>query len=136
MRALIFVILISLVACAPEPFRAELPPAPEGLLNQEKFTQVMMDVQLLEATLKLKLIRKDDINDRVMGYYQQIWEKHNITEQQYRENLTYYVSQVEVIAEIYDSLEVRISREKGRIDSLKETKDVLDNLEKKRLRSK
>ena len=84
---LVLVFLLSLSSCDKKPDLNKVPPAPEKLMNEEKFTQVMVDVEILEATLKLKLIRKPDIRDRIMVYYDQIFDKHGITEKQFRDNL-------------------------------------------------
>jgi len=129
---LVITLFLSLVSCDKKPDLNKVPPAPVNLMTEEKFTQVMVDVEILEATLKLKLIRKSDIRDRILIYYDQIFEKHGITEKQFRDNLEFYNKQAARIAVIYDSLEVRLGRMKSELDLKPDTTDALENLKRKR----
>ena len=128
---LVLVFLLSLASCDKKPDLNKVPPAPEKLLSEEKFTQVMVDVEILEATLKLKLIRRPDIRDRIMVYYDQIFDKHGITEKQFRDNLEFYNKQAAKIAVIYDSVEVRLERMKADLELAPDTTNALGNRRRK-----
>ena len=124
---LVLVFLLSLTSCDKKPDLNKVPPAPEKLMNEEAFTQVMVDVEILEATLKLKLIRKPDIRDRIMVYYDQIFDRHGITEKQFRDNLEFYNKQAAKIAVIYDSVQVRLGRMKADLKLEPDTTNALGN---------
>ncbi len=117
MYRIAFVILILFSSCDGKPDIHRIPEAPADLLDQDKFTEILVDAELLEATLKLKLIRKKDINRRIPGFYDQIFEKHSISEEQFRSNFEFYSAQAQKLMEIYDSVEVRLVRRKTDLET-------------------
>lgn len=147
MRVIWIAIVILFMSCDGKPDIYAVPEEPADLLSQEKFTQVLMEMQLLEATLKLKLIRKNDIQERIPGYFEEVFEKFEVTEEQFRSSLAFYNGQPLKTTEIYDSIEQRLVRMKESIDHspLNQEKkkgldkeDIIndqDTLEKKRKRS-
>ncbi len=135
------VILFFLMSCDKKPDIYRIPEAPENLLSQEKYTQVLMEMQLLEATLKLKLIRKNDIQQRIPGYFEEIYEKFGVTEAEFKSSLEFYNQQPLKSAEIYDSIEQRLIRLTEHLkDSLQNSKitapiDAADTTQKKQKHS-
>jgi len=91
----------------------ELPSEPENLLSQEKVTQVMLDMQLLEAAIRIKLLRQKDLKTRTPGFFDQVLNKHNVTKEEFISSLEFYSAQHEKITAIYDSVEVRLIRMKN-----------------------
>ncbi len=130
-RLVIALFLLTLIGCDQKPDLNRVPPAPENLMTEEEFTQVMVDVEILEATLKLKLIRKPDLKDRILVYYDQIFEKNGITEKQFRDNLDFYTNQAVRIAVVYDSVQVRLSRMKKELEILTDSTDVQESPKRK-----
>ncbi|MFK7757037.1 MAG: DUF4296 domain-containing protein [Flavobacteriales bacterium] len=104
------------MSCDGKPDIYASPEAPTDLLSQEKYTQVLMEMQMLEATLKLKLIRKNDIQQRIPGYFEEIFDKHNVTEAQFKSSIDFYNAQPLKTAEVYDSIEQRLIRKKEALD--------------------
>jgi len=115
MRKLLLIPIL-FFSCDGKPDLDIIPEEPAELLTQEKFTEVMVDAHLLEATLKLKLIRKPDIKKRIPSFYQQVFEKHDITESVFKANFEFYSSQKQVLIDIYDSVEVRLRRMKDTLE--------------------
>jgi len=80
----------------------------------------MLDMQLVEATIRIKLLRKDNLRERTPGYYEQVLSKHDVTEKSFTESLEFYSAQHEKITAIYDSVEVRLGRMKRELDMIDE----------------
>lgn len=127
-------VVFFLCNCSGKPDVNQVPPEPNDLLSQEKITEVMVDMQLLEATVRLKLIRTKKLREKTPGYYDQVLEKHDITEENFKTSLDFYASQHEKITAIYDSVEVRLTRMKDEMDAHEKggkTKDIEDTSSKK-----
>lgn len=106
----------------------DIPPEPENLLSQEKFTEVMLDMQLLEASIRIKLLRQKGIRERTPGYFEQVFTKHQVKEKDFTSSLKFYAAQHEKITAIYDSVEVRLIRMKEEGDT-RQNPDLIDALE-------
>lgn len=117
MYRFLIVILLFITSCDGKPDIYETPPTPKNLIEQDKFTDILVDTQILEATLKLKLIRKKDINQRVLSFYDQIFEKHQVTEEAFRASFDFYALQAHKMVEVFDSAEVRLIRLKTELES-------------------
>jgi len=80
----------------------------DNVLEKEKFIEVLTDAQILESTLKLKLIRTPDLKERIPGFYQQVFDKHQTTETAFTESMNYYSANATELIEIWDSVEVSL----------------------------
>jgi hypothetical protein len=77
---------------------------PEGVMNKEKFTEVFTDIQLLEASMRQRFIRDEDPKLLYPIYYKQVFEKHEISEEEFKESLDYWSGQDHEMTGIYDSV--------------------------------
>ena len=75
---------------------------PEDILSEEKVSDVMVDMQILEATYNSRLLNLDDRNDRMKRYYDEIFEHHGISEKVFNESYTYYQDHPEQLELIYE----------------------------------
>ena len=53
--------------------------------------QVIKDLMLLEATYNTQLIRVKDKNERMVKYTEEIFNKHNISEEDFDSSYDYYI---------------------------------------------
>jgi hypothetical protein len=77
---------------------------PWGVLSHDEMVAVLFDVHLVEAAMKVvdaqaKRIEKQE-------YYNSVFEKHNITKQQFDKSLNWYSSKPHKLMAIYDDLKV------------------------------
>ena len=70
----------------------------------------MTDVQLLEATSRKKLIRDGDPKGRVSQFYGQLFDKHQITQEEFERTYRWWNSQPERMIEVYEKVLENLSR--------------------------
>jgi hypothetical protein len=100
MRVLAFMTILFLAACdEPAP---EVPP--EDILQLDKFTGVMIDVQLIEGMKihKLGPMRAKAPNMEAM--YAEIFEKHSISQEDFLRTYDYYKARPEKMEGIYEQV--------------------------------
>ena len=84
---------------------------PQKLLTEPEMVAIMADIQLMESDLNLRKTNGQDIKDRTVEYYGQLFEHHGITDSVFMENLRYYTRQPAVLERIMDSVVVRLTAE-------------------------
>lgn len=111
MRALaaIFFVLLMMGCSSPD---EEI--APDDLLAKDKFVEVMVDVQLLEAIRKQKMIREDDPTVKLASWYKEVFEKHSITEDQFTTTFTWYYGRPDEMILIYEEVFEQLSLLEGK----------------------
>ncbi|MDG1262092.1 MAG: DUF4296 domain-containing protein [Flavobacteriales bacterium] len=99
MKWLIPLIFLVLVACG-----EEQPEQPPGALDRAKFVQVLADIELIEGISKHKIIRNDDPETRIKGYYRDVFEKHQVSDSAFKITYDWYYSQPAEMLIIYDEV--------------------------------
>jgi hypothetical protein len=74
---------------------------PDNIMSKEKMTTVMLDVQLLEATMNLNTFSVDKVSAGGIVQISDILKKNNITKKQYDESFIFYTQHPELLTEIY-----------------------------------
>jgi hypothetical protein len=82
MRRILYIAFLVLASCGGGN-EEELPPVPE-----EKFVALLTDIRLLEGTYSVKF--RDVTRDELAAYYIQVFQKHGITEEEYKRSLMIY----------------------------------------------
>lgn len=106
MRNLIYIALVTFcVACAD----ANRSNHEEAVLDQERFTALLLDVRLLEASYATHYARVDSAQ-ALSGYYLKLFEKHQTTKDQFMRSYDHYASKQSELKVIEDSVVARLSR--------------------------
>lgn len=82
----------------------------EGVIEKEKFIELLTDVQIMEAMNQFIKNKETDYN--LDFSYQWIYEKYGITEDEFRSSVLYYTQDPETYEEIYDEVIIKISDKK------------------------
>ncbi|MEQ9299171.1 MAG: DUF4296 domain-containing protein [Cyclobacteriaceae bacterium] len=102
---LVVVLLVTLSSCKREVT------APENLLDKTRMVDVLIDIHLLEAKLDALSVDKDSSTVLYRAYEQQIFEKHQISSDLYRESYQWHFNHLHSLNDIYsivvDSLMLR-----------------------------
>jgi hypothetical protein len=98
---LLFVFLLFLVAACGEP-PAEVPPS--DVLDRSKFTDVMVDVQLIEGMKIHKLGPKRAKSPDMEAMYANIFQKHEVDKESFEKTYDYYKARPDEMELIYEQV--------------------------------
>ncbi len=100
---IIGLLLFSMAACQQEEQQ------PDYLWSEEKFVEVLTDVQMAEAIVRLGYNRLPDslyLNDSI---YSSAFDLNEVTKAEFDSNLNYYLDQPEQLEKMYDQVIVNLS---------------------------
>lgn len=78
---------------------------------------IMTDVQLIEGELNYRNSQGEMIEQRARDYYSQLFEHYNITDSIFRENITYYTQNQQLLQKVMDSVFARLSKKQTQSQS-------------------
>ncbi len=78
---------------------------PQDVLSKEEFIPVFLDVQILEATYKQRILQQVDQDSMMQHNYAYIFDKHNISRPQFESSFSWWASQPEEMSAIYDEID-------------------------------
>lgn len=104
-------VLMCLFGCAGQ----ESPPV--DLLQRAKFTEVLLEAQLIEARVNQESMidKKADVPD--MSYYAEMFKAQGVTEEEFRITYEWYVKHPEELKDIYNDV----------LSGLQERVDLVDS---------
>jgi hypothetical protein len=102
---LVIISIFSLVACAGSENKKRVAP-----IEKNKFTDVMVDVRLLEGTYTARYQRIDSTNGLMNSYYDQVFHKHQVTRKDFEDSYVTYSLDSKQMLEIEDSVLARLQR--------------------------
>jgi len=84
---------------------------PEGILNIEQMTSILIDVHIAEGKI-VELVQKPDTAAIIMRYFEdEIFMKHNVEREVYEKSFKYHLTNItslnDVYARVVDSLNLR-----------------------------
>ncbi len=78
------------------------------ILSQKKFSDLMVDVQLLEGHLNVNRVNQVFVMDSSKNYYKEVFNKYGISYEVYKENLKYYTARPDLLEEVYNKVEEKL----------------------------
>ena len=100
--------IILLVSCNQNKLNEDL------IVSEKKMIDVLFDVQISETYIvNSRSIKVKDINIDPEDHYKYIFEKHQITKEQFDESIKYYQEDLEKFKMLYDSVEKRLQKLKA-----------------------
>lgn len=94
--AIIIPVLLLVISCNQEI-------KPEGVLNESKLSEILVDVHLAEASIQL--INTADRDSIARGYYGHIFRIHEVKEAEFYASMEYYSANSKMMADIYTKTE-------------------------------
>jgi len=77
-------------------------PVPANILSKKVMIPIMVDVHIVEGARNGALILGD--TNGIEDYYAKIYEKHKITEKQFKESFAFYSANPSVFIPIYEAV--------------------------------
>lgn len=116
MKQVSFFLILVLVVLSSCLNKKEAVQPPENLIPREKMTEILYDVQLIEARHQRRLYDQgEQLRDMTLGYYTGLWEKHAISEEQFKVSYDYYMTTPKVMHDIWDEILQRLTREQSEV---------------------
>ena len=109
-KTLILSGMIILSSCSRE--KEEIP---SNIMPQKKMIEVLSDVHYTEETIQLKNLNYSDSTRKIAyGYYKEVFQKHQITPEQFKESFEWYKSHPEVMNDMYKEIITHLSEEQAK----------------------
>ncbi len=100
MRFLGAILLFSLAACSnPD----------EGYIEEDKFVEILADIHLADAMVSYELGKDMDALRNVQGYYSEVFQKHNITKEEFEKSYDHYSQDLRRMKSIFEKVQKRLS---------------------------
>jgi hypothetical protein len=101
-------ILILLGGCYPTHEENDTVP-PDDLIEVEKMVNIIAEVEIAESALRQKQNYGHEINRLKEEYYTAIFNKYEVTKDQFDRSLAFYKKDLETIDAIYEQVITRLS---------------------------
>lgn len=115
-----FMALVLLIACTSPETR------PEGVLDRERFKEVLLQAQLIEARANHELIVEHRSRVPSERYYAELFEEQGITEEQFIASYRYYLDDPKELKAIYEEIITELTFRKDRGEEDQEASSVED----------
>ena len=104
-----FLGLLGLPGCSPEPVGGEAAPLPpQGVLGKDEFVRVMTEVQLIEAVADKRIYRNDNERQRLAEAYNDVWARTGVSAATFDSSYTWWWGHPEamkgVLLDVVDAL--------------------------------
>ncbi|MFW5975068.1 MAG: DUF4296 domain-containing protein [Bacteroidota bacterium] len=83
---------------------------PEVVLSESEMVEVMVDVHLAEAVLTRKRGENQEVEDLSDKYYDEVFDKHNITKKQFDTSFSYYQQNLSNLQRIYEQVITELNK--------------------------
>lgn len=111
----ISILLVIFSGCKSE--KENIPPEiPENIIPKEQMVDILVDVQLLEAAMKVDDERKRKSKEYTNYYYSYLFEKYDITRNDFLESLEFYQRHIDLFDEIYADVIKQLSKFQSEIE--------------------
>jgi len=87
---------------------------PNVLIPEDKMAAILSEVQLIEAYLNEIPYNKRGKSDSDYVYYPMLFEKYEITKEDFLDNMDYYSQNTDVISSIYDESIILLNKLKAK----------------------
>ncbi len=116
---LFLTILLTIVFVSSCDHLKEKPKAPEGLIPKMEFIDIMVDVRMVETSIRQKISRGNNAIKSTDYYYSYVFKKHNITAEQFNTSLKYYSSEVKEMQDINVQVVERLTQMESEVKAQK-----------------
>ncbi|MEA3505856.1 MAG: DUF4296 domain-containing protein [Bacteroidota bacterium] len=89
---------------------------PTGVLKSDKMTEIFTDMQLVEAVLVKKRGKGIDIDAITEKYYDVLFEKYDITKDEFDSSVTYYQKNPDALMAIYEDVIIELNKKDRKIE--------------------
>jgi hypothetical protein len=121
-NGLIVLFFISIIACVKHDVKL-----PAGYISEQNMVPIMVDIHLIEGARSGKLVLGD--TNSLPDYYAKIYEKHNVTEAEFKQSFAWYTEHPEKLKSVYEEVIVSLSKLEEEVNARKKPRDPEDDYE-------
>lgn len=107
MRITHAILLVLLTACSTQSSKA-----PYGVLDRDRFEQVLLEAQLIEARMNHELIITQQSDIPAERYYSEMFAAEGTTKEQFQKSFSYYSGRPDEMKLIYEEIFTELNRRK------------------------
>ena len=108
----IFITVFVLSSCSKSAIKI-----PADVLAKDSMMNILMDIHIAEAGVKT--LNPDSVAINNKTYYQFIFKNHHISEEQFRNSLSFYTNNPELLVEIYSKMTEEMSKKETEVYKIK-----------------
>jgi len=117
-QAILALILFLFISCS----QKKLESKPSGLLSKDKMTDVLVDIHLAEGAADNRKLKSGQIDLMMTTRYKELFQKHEITYEEFKVSYDYYMNHAEELAEIYTEVVNKLTTRESLINRDKNVK--------------
>jgi len=111
-RTALFPVLLVILVTLSCSRKEKAQPRPEEVLGKEELIAILTDLQLVESILPLYQ-KGSGFEQKRITYFKAVFDKHNITREQFEKSLAYYQKDLKEYDEILAGVIERLSKMQG-----------------------
>ncbi|MCF8232796.1 MAG: DUF4296 domain-containing protein [Bacteroidales bacterium] len=100
------------------------------IVEKDEMVDVMVDVHLVEAALRNKKLSGDSLKKLTNNYYQNLFDKHNISRRDFDSSFAYYEDNVGELNKIYEKVIEGLNKKQRKLEQIKKEQVANDESEK------
>jgi hypothetical protein len=87
--------------------------APENIIQKDVMVEVITEIELTQALLKLKIANQDTINQNQL--FEEVYDESDISEEEFNNSLVFYSKEPKLLEEMYIKVINNISKEQAEL---------------------
>jgi hypothetical protein len=112
MKLNFLILLCLLLACAEQKENI-----PQDILSENEFVVILKDIHLAEAKFELQKNKGiGKAKNELTNSYTSIYQKHNISEEKFKESLNFYAQNPEMLEKIYSNVLEELTEERSTLN--------------------
>lgn len=85
---------------------------PDGILDRERFTEVLLEATLIEARMNHELVTEQRASIPMDRYYAELFAEKKMTREEFEKSFDHYAARPAEMASIYEDVLTELSRRK------------------------
>ena len=114
LKYIILILILSITSCGKKNEAKEKLFPPQNLISSDEMKNVLVDVFLAEGAIGQMEIKHKDNQYYAKRYYNYVLKRHNITNEQFQKNYSYYSADIEemqkIMSDVIDDLSEKQSK--------------------------
>jgi len=86
---------------------------PEDIISEDKMVEVITEIELTQALIKLKFLHQDTLNPQQL--FNEVYSDFNVSKEQFNKSLAFYSQEPKTIENIYVKVIINLSKRQAEI---------------------